>query len=576
MIVRKFKEALKKKASVVTGAAVAMMISGVMLNSSGDSNIMISNAYSNAYDIPGVEWNIDDNGTLYADGIEPDTQIIASRYDVYVSVYLYDITPEGQLIPVSGSYPNFSTAPWYEYKIAEDRDIAALQPYQYPVMKYDFNSAVIGNNISYISNYALYNTGHNKRGHELKQEVEPTVAVLLDSVTILNPECEIESKDAIYAKKICGYEGSTAQTFAEENGYEFVPLGEPPQLTINKSGDHYIITGCDKSAVSVEIPSDIDGIPVTEIAENAFQDCGLLESVTIPESITKIGNRAFSGCSSLTSFTIPDSVASVGGGLFYNCTNLQECNLPAHISRLNSYIDNNKNYNEYYGFFEKCKSLKEINLPKSLTYIGDEAFLGCSDLGAVIIPDKITTIEQSSFLGCDSLTDVIIPKNVAKIDSLAFAECEQLKNITILNPECVIKDDLNRYTIYNKYETWTDGVYAVNVHIYNGTITGYEDSTAEEYAKSHYSKGVHYNFVSLGAATVNEPTLSGDADLDGKVGISDVVKVMMYVSNKEANPLDDQQLLNADVYNSGDGVFISDALSIQKKVAQIIDTLPEA
>ena len=71
-------------------------------------------------------------------------------------------------------------------------------------------------------------------------------------------------------------------------------------------------------------------------------------------------------------------------------------------------------------------------------------------------------------------------------------------------------------------------------------------------------------------------TLWGDADLDGKVGISDVVKVMMYVSNKTANPLEPQGYTNADVYGSGDGVFISDALSIQKKVAQMIDTLPEA
>lgn len=71
-------------------------------------------------------------------------------------------------------------------------------------------------------------------------------------------------------------------------------------------------------------------------------------------------------------------------------------------------------------------------------------------------------------------------------------------------------------------------------------------------------------------------TLWGDADLDGKVGISDVVKVMMYVSNKTANPLEPQGYTNADVYGSGDGVFISDALSIQKKVAQMIDTLPES
>ncbi|MCI6560432.1 MAG: RICIN domain-containing protein [Ruminococcus sp.] len=68
----------------------------------------------------------------------------------------------------------------------------------------------------------------------------------------------------------------------------------------------------------------------------------------------------------------------------------------------------------------------------------------------------------------------------------------------------------------------------------------------------------------------------GDSNGDGKVGIDDVVKVMMYVSSKEANPLSEQALKNCDVYNNGDGVFIADALSIQKKVAQVIDTLPES
>ena len=79
--------------------------------------------------------------------------------------------------------------------------------------------------------------------------------------------------------------------------------------------------------------------------------------------------------------------------------------------------------------------------------------------------------------------------------------------------------------------------------------------------------------------TTTEPVTDivyGDADLDGKVGISDVVKVMMYVANKDANPITEQGLINSDVYGSGDGVFISDALSIQKKVAQMIDTLPES
>ncbi len=72
-----------------------------------------------------------------------------------------------------------------------------------------------------------------------------------------------------------------------------------------------------------------------------------------------------------------------------------------------------------------------------------------------------------------------------------------------------------------------------------------------------------------------DPSLYGDADLDGKVTMADVVKVTLYASNPEKNPLTEEALNNCDVYQRGDGVGISDALSIQKKIAQVIDTLPE-
>ncbi len=68
----------------------------------------------------------------------------------------------------------------------------------------------------------------------------------------------------------------------------------------------------------------------------------------------------------------------------------------------------------------------------------------------------------------------------------------------------------------------------------------------------------------------------GDADLDGDVKMADVVRVMCYASNKEAFPLSEQALANCDVYQRGDGVDVSDALSIQKKIAQVIGSLPES
>ena len=109
----------------------------------------------------------------------------------------------------------------------------------------------------------------------------------------------------------------------------------------------------------------------------------------------------------------------------------------------------------------------------------------------------------------------------------------------------------------DKICVYSDGVLVGGIEP-DGTVPAQPETTTE-------------NTTASGTAT-----LWGDADLDGKVGISDVVKVMMYVSNKTANPLESQGYTNADVYGSGDGVFISDALSIQKKVAQMIDTLPES
>ncbi len=76
--------------------------------------------------------------------------------------------------------------------------------------------------------------------------------------------------------------------------------------------------------------------------------------------------------------------------------------------------------------------------------------------------------------------------------------------------------------------------------------------------------------------TAGKVTLWGDANVDGQVKMDDVIKVMMYSANKEKNPITAQGLLNADCYQNGDGVDTSDALSIQKKITQVITELPES
>ena len=73
-----------------------------------------------------------------------------------------------------------------------------------------------------------------------------------------------------------------------------------------------------------------------------------------------------------------------------------------------------------------------------------------------------------------------------------------------------------------------------------------------------------------------EVTLWGDADCNGVVNINDAAVIMSYVSNREASPITAQGLVNADVYQNGDGLSNMDALSVQKKLAQLIAELPES
>lgn len=73
-----------------------------------------------------------------------------------------------------------------------------------------------------------------------------------------------------------------------------------------------------------------------------------------------------------------------------------------------------------------------------------------------------------------------------------------------------------------------------------------------------------------------EVTVWGDADCSGDVEIADAVKIMCFVTDPENNPIEPQGAVNSDVYQTGDGLSVQDALSIQKYLAQIIKTLPEA
>jgi hypothetical protein len=67
------------------------------------------------------------------------------------------------------------------------------------------------------------------------------------------------------------------------------------------------IAGVASATGAVVIPSEADGIPVTEIGTAAFAGCAGLTSVTIPASVTNVGANAFAGCTGLTTLYLPET-----------------------------------------------------------------------------------------------------------------------------------------------------------------------------------------------------------------------------------------------------------------------------
>ena len=379
----------------------------------------------------GVEWLLDDNGTLTISG----------------SGVMEDYTED-------------SRAPWYSYR--DKIDIV-----------------VIGDGVKRISKNAFADCSRIKR------------VLINKSVT------EIESDAFKGCTDLRRVEyGGTQQEWEELyigsgneqlKNAEFIyssDLSETRKnildyLRYTKLEDNTVtVTGCSSDIDKIDIPNQIEGLPVTAIGENAFNGCSQLTEITIPNSVSDIGDYAFSGCA-IRNIVIPDNVKTISAGMFSGCTNLQSVTMPDSIQEIGS--------NAFYG----CGSIRNITIPESTASIGNYAFYNCYNLNDIIIgggvesigehafqdcrslqnvyitdlekwcnitfagadanplyyaqnlyvndvpvtdltiPDNVTSISDYAFSGFDALTNVTIPDNVTYIGDSAFSECNGLTNITL-------------------------------------------------------------------------------------------------------------------------------------------------
>ena len=204
-------------------------------------------------------------------------------------------------------------------------------------------------------------------------------------------------------------------------------------LTYKIYGGEVTITGYTTDLPAVlAIPNTIEGYPVTTIGSWAFDNCYVLNSVTIPDSVTSIGYAAFENCKPLTSVTIGNGVTAIGTDAFYNCRSLNSVyisDIAAWCAINFSLSANPLNYAT--NLYLNGELVTDLVIPDSVTTIGDYAFYDCDALTSVTIGDSVTVIGSEAFFDCSSLTSVTIGNGVTAIGRYAFYDCDALTSVTI-------------------------------------------------------------------------------------------------------------------------------------------------
>ena len=204
--------------------------------------------------------------------------------------------------------------------------------------------------------------------------------------------------------------------------------------TVTEIGN-YAFSSCNK-LTSITIPNSVTRIgyqafqyctalssitlsnSLKTIDGSVFYNCEKLISIIIPESVTEIGACSFRGCKSLTKVNIPSSVTAINEETFTDCVALTSIEIPNSVTVIRR------------DAFRGCSKLNNVTIPNSVTSIGDYAFSSCYAFTSINIPNSVKSIGIHAFAYCRYATSLTIPASVTSIDNGAFRDCERLTSVT--------------------------------------------------------------------------------------------------------------------------------------------------
>ena len=189
----------------------------------------------------------------------------------------------------------------------------------------------------------------------------------------------------------------------------------PYLAELNATSDGVIITKYNGKQVEINLPTTLQGLPVTGIGKQAFKDNLTLNKITINKGVTEIQAEAFQGCRALSTVSLPETLKKIGAKAF-DSSGLTAITIPSSC----------KEFGE--GAFSNAARLKAITLPVGFATIPGHAFENCTSLATVKLPESIKKIEAKAFSGCTALTTFEPHQGVTSITfaSDVFVGCSKI------------------------------------------------------------------------------------------------------------------------------------------------------
>ena len=185
------------------------------------------------------------------------------------------------------------------------------------------------------------------------------------------------------------------------------------------------LTACFNVDEILEVPSELDGYPVTVIGYQAFLFYSPA-NVVIPEGVTEIQTSAFRDNDMIRSVTLPNSLNIIDGNPFVNCPNITDIVLQDVHPAFE--IDDGMLMHREEGRLVCPVNGSEaiITIPASVKVIGNRAFYNNANITQIRLHDNIVEIGDWAFCGCTNLIGIVIPPSVEYIGEYALEGVETI------------------------------------------------------------------------------------------------------------------------------------------------------